>query len=453
MELSSKQQEDTFDLYYQCRSPWQWVFKEAFQELIDARTNDNSHNEISFLSGRVKRCEEVSNARLLPSKNFITKQSKTRRFGCTLRIELASSINSDIFSCYYGTSQAMEGLADKDEFVRTLSNFNCEYLSPPSLLIDWDASESYCLAIKFPTTRHDNNVAVLKTPLGSRGEGVFFISCVEEIVHYVQQNYIRAMEERGNFLKDVYQSKGRFPSWILQAEIYPPMLIERHKFHLRTYVVIFERPDTTKNINVAEALDVYIYTKHEVRIASVPFAHQAREESTTSSCSTCIRNRQAHITNGASSDNTKRCLLHNVKELAHLSEPLEFFIAKAFGCDLLPNMRVQINQDNCDNAAAKFAFSGVDVMIDEQGKFYILEVNVNPAAPPKEVIDAMFHRHLVDLCKDFIRLVVTNDDINTATNLRTTPTRNDGCSTSDATLYNFARASDILKNNLQKYKN
>jgi len=452
MEQCSRQHEETFDLYYQCRSPWQWVFKEAFQELIDTRTNNSTHNEI-FLSGRVKRCEEVSNARLLPSKNNITKQNKTRRFGCTLRIELASSINSDIFFCYYGTSQAMEGLADKDEFVRTLSNFNCEYLSPPSLLIDWDVSESYCLAIKIPTTCHDNNVAVLKTPLGSRGEGVFFISCGEEIVHYVQQNYIRAMEEKGNFLQDVYQSKGRYPSWILQAEIYPPMLIEGHKFHLRTYVVILERPDTTNNINIAEALDVYIYTKHEVRIASVPFSHQAKKKTNTTS-GTCIRNRQAHITNGASSDNTKRCLLHNVKELAHLSKPLEFFIAKAFGCDLLPNMTIQMNKDNCDIAAAKFAFSGVDVMIDEQGRFYILEVNVNPAAPPKEVVDAMFHQHLVDLCKDLIliRLVVTND-INITTNPLITTTGNDWCSTSDATIYNFALASNILKNNLHKYKN
>lgn len=82
------------------------------------------------------------------------------------------------------------------------------------------------------------------------------------------------------------------------------------------------------------------------------------------------------------------------------------------------------------STVAKFAFSGVDIMLDDSGRFYILEVNVNPAAPPKEVIDVIFQRHLVDLCKDLIHLVA----------VRTADSHDN-----TQNCFNFISASEILR--------
>jgi hypothetical protein len=71
-----------------------------------------------------------------------------RGIGCKDVVELYCS-----HYYFHGTSSAMDGLADKDEFVRTMKRHHCEYLSPPTILIDWDATESYCRSVRFPTLR------------------------------------------------------------------------------------------------------------------------------------------------------------------------------------------------------------------------------------------------------------------------------------------------------------
>jgi hypothetical protein len=313
---------------------------------------------------------------------------------------------------------------------------------------------------EFATANHTNDkhaVAVLKTPLGSRGEGVYFISHTEELLQHVRENYIRAVEEgQGKFLLQIHDCKGRIPSWVLQAEIYPPMLLlheqKKKKFHIRSYIVVIERTRNYDLMTNNNNLDVYIYDRHEVRVASAPFHHDdpatieksnfistpADNNASFSYCGS-QRNRHAHITNGASSDETKRYLLHHVAELAPISHRLELFLAQAFGRDLLPSMLtvMSINSRNVSkectesSTVAKFAFSGVDIMLDEDGRFYILEVNVNPAAPPKDVIDVIFQRHLVDLCKDLIHLVV----------VRTADIHDDNTQNR----FNFISASEILR--------
>lgn len=496
-----------YDVYYQCRSPWKWVFEEAFAELFprDTIATSNARGGKSSTSSarNDQRYFQVSYTKGLPS--YATKTTSRinnndgKRLvggGCTLRMEWIGregycKDGAELCCSHYyfhGTSSAMDGLADKDEFVRTLKRYHCEHLSPPTLLIDWDASEAFCRTVRFPTllpelksssssssstimsneliaANHTNNdkyfVAVLKTPLGSRGEGVYFISHTDELVRYVRQNYSRAVQEgQGKFLQQIHDCKGRYPSWVLQAEIYPPMLVlqeqKKKKFHIRSYIVVIERNcNNGMMINNTDALDVYIYNRHEVRVASAPFHNDDPAHENNNSVSTppddkdsllpydSHRNRHAHITNGASSDETKRYLLHHVTELAPISRRLELFLAQAFGRDLLPNMLTLMSLKNTTNSdesidsstTAKFAFSGVDIMLDESGRFYILEVNVNPAAPPKEVIDEIFQRHLVDLCKNLIHLVVskTVSDIHENTE----------------NYFNFLYATDILRHQAQ----
>eukprot|EP00339_Tiarina_fusa_P028620 CAMPEP_0117020124 /NCGR_PEP_ID=MMETSP0472-20121206/15338_1 /TAXON_ID=693140 ORGANISM="Tiarina fusus, Strain LIS" /NCGR_SAMPLE_ID=MMETSP0472 /ASSEMBLY_ACC=CAM_ASM_000603 /LENGTH=126 /DNA_ID=CAMNT_0004725247 /DNA_START=16 /DNA_END=396 /DNA_ORIENTATION=+ len=115
-------------------------------------------------------------------------------------------------------------------------------LSPPSRLINWDVTKEECMNLvgeSLPSLLGNKNkekVAVLKEPMGSSGTGVFFVSNAHEIHEIIEEHRKRAQNEP-DFLDNLIAAKGRIPSWVLQAEIVPCLLIRgRRKFHIRTYV-------------------------------------------------------------------------------------------------------------------------------------------------------------------------------------------------------------------------
>jgi hypothetical protein len=121
---------------------------------------------------------------------------------------------------FHGTSEAFDGLEDKDEFVRTLKRCRCEHLelSPPSVLINWDVSVTECRNLvgeSMPALLGGDNstsIGVLKEPMGKGGAGVFFVHNADEIHEIMERNRKRAVEEPG-LLDDLIAQKGRIPSW------------------------------------------------------------------------------------------------------------------------------------------------------------------------------------------------------------------------------------------------
>lgn len=131
---------------------------------------------------------------------------------------------------FHGTSEAFDGLDDKDEFVRTLKRCRCEHLelSPPSQLINWDVTKEECRNLvgdalpvllgndQAKKTNSDASsaprVAVLKEPMGSKGNGIFFVKDADEIHEIIEGNRKKAVDEPG-FLDQLIAQKGRIPSW------------------------------------------------------------------------------------------------------------------------------------------------------------------------------------------------------------------------------------------------
>jgi hypothetical protein len=190
----------------------------------------------------------------------------------------------------------------------------------------------------------------------------------------------------------------RFAIKVLQAEVAPCLLINgKHKFHLRTYLVVVE------NLGHPDLIDLFIYNRHEVRMAATPVAEDPSD-----------RDRQAHITNGSFSETTKRELLSNIPELAErgLQDKVETFVAATFGLHLRPDIlgRVRYSASQEANGAndlvRKFAIAGVDMMVASDDRIYLLEVNVNPAAPPENLVDDAFKQHLTGLMQDLIDLIM-----------------------------------------------
>lgn len=354
---------------------------------------------------------------------------------CTLRVEIISNTNTQkdnsrpwILRAFHCTSQAFDGLDDKDELARTLKRCRCEDMdiSPPSQLINWDVTKEECKNLvgdSLPSLLDETEIApastriaVLKEPMGSRGTGVFFVRDADEIHTIIEEHRQRAVSEDG-FLDNLIAQKGRIPSWVLQAEVKPCLLIrDRRKFHIRTYVVCVEA-----NALLDEPLDgeeeedlmkTYIYNRHEIRIAEESLIATDEEESGQ-------RNRGAHIT-----ETFDRNLLQDEPELVqrNLSAKIESFVARAFEA-LRPDMERRIvmsaetlegeneNSRGCMVLPHKFAIAGLDLMVTEDERIYLLEVNVNPAAPPSETVPTEFQSHLTGLFRDTMELVTSRRGI------------------------------------------
>lgn len=178
------------------------------------------------------------------------------------------------------------------------------------------------------------------------------------------------------------------------------MLIRgNRKFHIRTYVLIIEHLEWT------DLLEAFVYNRHEVRVAGVPVQEGAEG-----------RDRTVHITNGALSSGTERLLLDDVDELKQLGlkEKIELFVATTFGRDLVKDIagRIRVSADDSNPNVRKFVVAGLDLMVTESGRIYLLEVNVNPSAPQESTITEKFKDHLVGFMRDLTWMVTGIDSPN-----------------------------------------
>lgn len=185
---------------------------------------------------------------------------------------------------------------------------------------------------------------------------------------------------------------------VLQAEIVPSLLIKgNRKFHIRSYVVLLEQPHTP------ELLEIFVYNRHEVRIAGAPVEDTGTE-----------RDPRSHITNGALSNSTERVLISEVEELTcrDMQDAVETFIAQVFGKHLVPDITRRVSmslndEDFNNNNIRKFCLAGLDIMITDDNRIFLLEANVNPAAPPESTVNETFKTHLTGFLEDLMTLVTS----------------------------------------------
>lgn len=141
---------------------------------------------------------------------------------CTLKLELVdkssnNNNNNTLLHAIHGTSAALDGLEDKDELVRTMQRCRCEHLNigPPSILIKWDITreELHNVVPQLPVLpNHVHDIAVLKEPMGSRGEGIYFVRSPDEAFVHIDRHRERALGEP-DLLDNIMNQKGRMPAW------------------------------------------------------------------------------------------------------------------------------------------------------------------------------------------------------------------------------------------------
>jgi hypothetical protein len=199
------------------RSPWQWVLERAGKEFTQLEVVDKPADLPTGKLAAIDNGESSQSG--APSTPSSRRRRKKGPAPCTLRIEVRDG-NGEILEAVHGTSEAFDGLEDKDELVRTMQRCRCEQLelSPPTRLINWDVTKEECLNVvgaSLPTLVGNpggEKMAVLKEPMGSSGTGIFFVRNAQEIHEIVEEQRKRASEEPG-FLDNLIAAKGRIPSW------------------------------------------------------------------------------------------------------------------------------------------------------------------------------------------------------------------------------------------------
>ena len=224
------------------RKPWAWVINDI-SEVVNQHPQQahmtlmDSYQELpSGKLASVAAAAAASNPS--PQKPSRVRRNKTKgatlATQATLRVDVVTNhqqyspdnveMNQNTWQLqsFHGTSEAFDGLDDKDEFVRTLKRCRCEHLelSPPSVLINWDVSAQECRnlvgdsmpALLGTDPNSPTSIGVLKEPMGRSGSGVFFVHNAEEIHEIMERNRKRAVEEPG-YLDDLIAQKGRIPSW------------------------------------------------------------------------------------------------------------------------------------------------------------------------------------------------------------------------------------------------
>ncbi len=230
----------------------------------------------------------------------------------------------------------------------------------------------------------------------------------------VEDNYRGAMAERW-LIDQLLATRGSIPEMVLQAEIRTLVLSCRRKFSLRSYILV---------VNEIDECVMYLHHRVEVRLAPKPMVEGGLGDGS-------YRDRGAHITNGAGGSATTRCLLEDVEELAGRRADIHDFMRRLFVdvvCgDIVARAAAERAEREPERAGRQFAFAGVDLMVDEAGKIQCLEVNVNPAAPPKGVSDERFEAHLVQLAKELF-WVVSDRGESTCINSSVSSASRDHCS-------------------------
>ena len=127
----------------------------SFQWIIEEMQKDSGMKNLSVVEKSNELPTAVWQAKNgggeLPKPAAATRSRSTgrRKKGppgpCSLQIEIQNS-DEEIIDAVHGTSEAFDGLEDKDELVRTTQRCRCEQLelTPPSRLITWDATKEEC---------------------------------------------------------------------------------------------------------------------------------------------------------------------------------------------------------------------------------------------------------------------------------------------------------------------
>ncbi|GBG31586.1 Tubulin glycylase 3C [Hondaea fermentalgiana] len=364
-----------------CSPSWEWAFRAAADGGDENVGGSENNAEVAW-----RAWEKVDKLTALPSYD-------RSQGNALLRIEAVDDENCQSAEerktpsvTWFGAG-CFDSLGDKDMLWMVLERLGLERFVPATSVLVWDVDKVD--QVLLPATADD--LVVLKPPLGCHGEGIVFFETgpskaretQERILAIISEDAKRARAERG-FLEHLLQRKGRLPGWVLQAHIRSMLLQGDRKFHLRAYVLADDAKQT-----------LFRYATMEARVAEMAYN------------ATDCNDRASHITNGAGGDRIQRVLVRELPELAAMQDRLDSFVDELLAD---PGFRDAVFNhahrppERKARFGGRFAIGALDLMIDDTGRPWILEVNArSPGCAPEGTGSAAFQAHMCELAGELLR--------------------------------------------------
>jgi hypothetical protein len=312
-----------------------------------------------------------------------------------LRVETADGARGGWYS-----SPAFHFLGDKATLSDTLREGQCGWSAPVSIVVPWDATVNTSrqeAILKLRELWGANHAylplcLVLKPSSACGGSGIVYIQNLDDVVTEIDREAKHALQQEG-LLESLKLERGRVPRWVLQGHIESRLICDQRKFHVRAYAV-----------HNGDFLMV-LTGRYEVRIAFDSIIHALPNPNS---------NRSAHMTNGAGGTKTTRCMFSEVPELADARASLDSFLRRLFGVKALGgiiDVHLKSNTDRSKRPAhmRSLAMCALDLMLDKQGRWWLLEVNADaPGCPPEVAIPvgSQFRHHLTCVARDLIDIAL-----------------------------------------------
>jgi hypothetical protein len=324
------------------------------------------------------------------------------------------------------TCPAFEFLDPKDALYRCLSACQANAVMPPTQLIAYDCDHESDLPELSLTTTSTSPLQLLKAPLGSGGDALYYITSKSDVLSIIRAHRTKA-ENTPGFLDSLRADyNGSVPSWSLQTIIPSAMLANQRKCQVRAYVIYCDS-------------ELYLYTDYEVR---QPMWIKLQEQETGGK-DTISPTLQADLdfcancTDGAkpynfqrSKTHTERMMISEVEgRLGEIStiEKITHVMLTAFRA-LKPQILAEsfhsrvadrellqpIARSTYHQQISEMAIIGADLIVaDSSMQPYIVEINNNPAMPaPTKTMTEQYQSHLVEFVASLVTLGLETADTN-----------------------------------------
>ncbi len=262
--------------------------------------------------------------------------------------------------------------------------------------------------------------AILKSSIGSGGWGLFFVHTPADVLRIIRSNANAALKSNG-FIASLERTYGNMPCWGLQSLVDSVRIKDGRKPQIRAYFYTIGG-------------SLYYYKSFEVRLPLWDKEQEQEKEKERekdgeevvgemelelSHCIGCAPNTRPYnyLRNKRA---TERYTLTELSELAGASERIESLLQSVGSrlTDLLTHPSSTTTTTSSSTTATtttsitaaelkltECAIIGCDLMLDQDLKPYLVEVNNNPAMPgPGKNMTELYRFQLVGMVADMLRL-------------------------------------------------
>jgi hypothetical protein len=355
---------------------WRWVLDLAMSDIGFADKN-----------------QRVSRMRELPSYQHF----HSKRGYALFRVE---TVHQGKVIAIWATSPAFESLDAKDSLYETLSLVGAGDSMPYTKILPWTCASSDEVG-DLPTVP-----ALLKAPLGSAGDCLYFVRSPADVLCVVNNHKLRA-ESVPNFIDGLIGQYGKVPSWSLQ-ELFPTLVLRNaRKCQLRAYLVFV-------------AGELFLYLDYEIRQPHWDESSSAESSPNISpllqvDLEMCEGSSAVPYNFRRSKPSTSRLMLNEVAELKghDIEQKVTKLIERSF-MPLKDLFRANGLTETCDVPGEVFttlemAVAGLDILLDSSTyEPKIVELNNNPAMPQEgKKMTPQYRDHLHHLARNIIGLGLT----------------------------------------------